>query len=627
MNPSWLTVRNESSEAEAEIRVIGPIGKSFFDEEQMHEGAFRAALDSIPVGRKIRVFWNSEGGAVRDGLGIYNALKSRRPHVRSVITGYAMSAASFAPLGAETVETPEGAVWMLHKPWSGQEGNADDFRKAAEMLDAHERAMVDIYVEETGKTEAEVIDALRAETWLSGKEAVDWGLADKMNDGPVALASLEQSRYRRMPAALGSNTLPPTKGNRMQNENKTVAAGDEVQAAEYNRVKAQLEKVEGQLAKERKDRIERDLDQCVAEDRITIAQRSYWLPKCLADETLLEGVKAIEPKPQTKATKPAVTGVGTVDDEYRKMEAGAARSAFRKPRFDAIMDARRNANVQAANTISADLLPDTIADALIVALTTRLASFNALSRNFGTDPMRPLSVVQVRKATSGSTLQTNATNWESGNSVIDAIPVTVAQKSKSFHITNAELNSGHQLTNLTEVNANEFAVSLSELATAVMLVADYGAGTVIGTAANFDSADLPAILALAKNYRSRNLILDGGHLARLQALNTESLDWRTAGAFGFDVIAMQNTWTGATANTVGFVCDPDAIAIATGMPVTAAAAGGDIQQSMVQLPDNGLAVQVNTWFSRATRTTWVSYDIMIGVAKGDVAKAEILLSA
>lgn len=627
MRNNWLTVKNDANQGAAEIRVIGPIGQSFWDESQMHDKAFRDALDSIPLGRKINVLWNSEGGSVRDGLGIYNAIKARAGDITSVITGYALSAASFAPLAASKVVTPEAAVWMLHKPWTDQAGNADDMRKAAEMLDANEKAMVEIYMAKTGKSESEIVDALRAETWLSGKEAIDWGLADEMTDGPVALASLEQSRFRRMPAALGSIPLPPTKKEpKMEKTNTTVAAGDDVQAAEFNRIKSQLEEAKNQLAKERKDRIERELDTCVAEDRITRAQRDTWFPKCLADESLVDLVKAMEPKAKTKGVKPGVEGVGTVDDEYRKLSPGAERQKFRLPRYNDILSARRG-GVQAANTISADLLPDTVSDALIVALTTKLSSFNAFSRDYGANPMMPLSVVQVRKATSGSTLQTDATNWESGNSTIDAIPVTLHQKSKSFHCTNAELNSGHKIENLAMVNANEFAVSLSELATAVMLVADYGAGTVIGAAANFASDDLPAILALAKNYNQKNLILDGSYTARLQKLDTLGLDWNTSGAFGFDGIFMQNTFTGATANTVGFICDPDAIAVATGLPINAAAASGDIQTSVVTLPSNGLSVQVNTWFSRATRTTWTSYDIMIGAAKGDTAKAEILLSA
>jgi hypothetical protein len=39
------------------------------------------------------------------------------------------------------------------------------------------------------------------------------------------------------------------------------------------------------------------------------------------------------------------------------------------------------------------------------------------------------------------------------------------------------------------------------------------------------------------------------------------------GYFGFANILEQNDWTGAIANTAGFVCGQDAIAVASGLPV------------------------------------------------------------
>ena len=130
-----------------------------------------------------------------------------------------------------------------------------------------------------------------------------------------------------------------------------------------------------------------------------------------------------------------------------------------------------------------------------------------------------------------------------------------------------------------------------------MVSGNYGAATTIGTAANFDSSDLPAVLALAKNYRSKNLILDGGHLARLQfsAATSTFPDARyealNNGRFGFDVIAENNRWTSAETNAVGFVCGPDSIAIASGLPV-GMIAGEFIEQRTVTT-NNGLSALYN----------------------------------
>ena len=239
--------------------------------------------------------------------------------------------------------------------------------------------------------------------------------------------------------------------------------------------------------------------------------------------------------------------------------------------------------------------------------------------------MAPLATVQVRKATAGATTQTNATNFESGDSTLDNIPVTINQYSQSFHITNAEMNSGHSLANLAQINAQTFVNSISDVYTALMVAANFGAATTIGAAANFDSADLPPILALAKNYRSKNLLLDGGHLAYLLPTDKFQFALGEAGAYGFDLIAEQNRWTNGVANIAGFICSPDAIAVASGLPVELPS-GEFLQMSTISLPI-GLTVQSCVWFSRAGRVHWASYDVMFGAGPGDTTQAENLVTA
>jgi hypothetical protein len=170
-----------------------------------------------------------------------------------------------------------------------------------------------------------------------------------------------------------------------------------------------------------------------------------------------------------------------------------------------------------------------------------------------------------------------------------------------------------------------------------MTAANFGTAITIGTAANFDSSDLPAILAAAKNYRSKNLILDGGHIARIQfsglttavagtvAMPDSRYGPLNNGRFGFDVIAENNRWTGAEANAAGFVCGPDAIAIAAGLPV-GMVAGEFIEQRAVTT-SNGLSALLSVWYSRATRSHMASYDIMFGAAAGDTTQAEVLITA
>lgn len=172
-----LEVRNEGDSAE--IVLIGAVGKSWFDDSGITEKEFRDALKTIPSGKSVTVLVNSEGGSVKEGLGIYNAIKSRCGDITCKITGYALSIASVFPLAAGKVISPKSAIWMMHKAWSWNQGNADDMRQAAEMLDAHDETLVDIYAEATGKSKADIRSAMEQETWVKGADAVAWGLADE----------------------------------------------------------------------------------------------------------------------------------------------------------------------------------------------------------------------------------------------------------------------------------------------------------------------------------------------------------------------------------------------------------------------------------------------------------------
>jgi ATP-dependent protease ClpP protease subunit len=325
-------------------------------------------------------------------------------------------------------------------------------------------------------------------------------------------------------------------------------------------------------------------------------------------------------------------------EAHKKLQAGADRRSWLVSNHSELLRQSAIHAPQNANTFNGSLVVDYLADAVIVVAASRLALVSAFSRNVGLDNLRPQARVQVKKYSSGTAAQTNPTSWETNNdSTLDNVQVTVQQISKNFTITQQELNQGFSLADLAAGSADLFAYGISDKLTALMVTGNYGAVTGIGSAANFDSSDLPAILALAKNYRSKNLILDGGHLARIQfsglstaAAGTVAMpDSRYGplnnGRFGFEVIAENNRWTSAESNTVGFVCGPDAIAIAAGLPVGMIA--GEFVEQRTVTTNNGLSCLLSVWYSRATRSHMASYDIMFGAAAADTTQAEILTTA
>ncbi|MGL5061394.1 MAG: head maturation protease, ClpP-related [Microcoleus sp.] len=163
----------------AEIYIYGIIGDDWWDSDSMSASRFANELAAIPKNQPINIRINSMGGAVGDGLAIYNLIKTRK-NVTAIIDGYALSAASFIPLAASKVIAPISSIWMIHNASGMCWGTAEDMRSEADVLDTHNQVMTDIYIERTGKSAEEIKALLDAETWLTGTEAHDLGFADEL---------------------------------------------------------------------------------------------------------------------------------------------------------------------------------------------------------------------------------------------------------------------------------------------------------------------------------------------------------------------------------------------------------------------------------------------------------------
>jgi hypothetical protein len=344
-------------------------------------------------------------------------------------------------------------------------------------------------------------------------------------------------------------------------------------------------------------------------------------------------LKAPAAAPAPEPVRPVIQNLGNpLLEQHKSFKAGADRRKFLIENHSELIRQNSIHAPQNTNTFTSTLVVDYLADAVITIATNKLAMLDGFSRNVGLDNLRPRATVRVKRFTTGSVAQTNTSNFETNDdSTLAATTVSVNQITKSFSLTQQELNQGFQLADLAQGSADLFANGISDVVTALMIAGNYDSPVTIGTAANFDTSDLPAILALAKNYRSKSLILDGGHLARLQfsAASNTFPDGRYAalanGKFGFDLIAENNRWTSAVANTVGFVCGPDAIAIASGLPVGMIA--GEFIEQRVVTTANGLSALLSVWYSRSTRSHYASYDIMFGAGVGDATQAEILVTA
>ena len=624
--PQWLTVNNKADTEPVEILIYDQIGKDWFDGSGVQANEFAAALKEIPKDREIVVAINSPGGNVWDGLAIYHQLKARGEKVTTRVDGLAASIASIIALAGHDVQIPANALYMIHDPSGVCMGTAKDMETMAAELDKHADVLAGIYAAKTGGRAEDMRALMRAETWMTGEEAQSGGFADTLTDEISLSATADKQQWRErfapMARALPTKTRPE-KQPKMENATPPVEP-------KIDRNAEHIAKLEKQLAAERTARITASLDGIIAKN--PSLDRAEWLPVALKDESVLANLAKIE-APQAGAAPIAgrVEVIGNpLIEKYDAMAPGEARKNFAIVNHAALMSAEKDLvakrSPRAANTVAAGLVTDYLQNAIVVVGTNKLAPLTAFSNSFSVDPMKPRATVQVPKGVSGSTTLTNPTNYESGDGEIGAISVTVTEYSQPFHVTSTQIQQGYQLSQLATKNAHALANKLSDAWTALLDATTYASAITIGAASSFDSADLPQIYAAAKNYDQKNLVLDGGHLAYLLPTDREKFRLGESGAYGFDKIVEQNRWTGAQTNTAGFICSPDAIAIAAGMPLDSRRTSTR-RQSVTTLEQLGLSIGICEWDSDATRAQWASYDIMFGVGDGDTTDANVLITA
>ena len=155
----------------------------------------KSISDALPEdGEDIVLEVNSNGGLVTVGSDIYTMLKQYPGNVTAEVTGMAASAASVAIMAADTVVISPTAQMMIHKALLGYvSGNSDDLDKASNALKASDQGIVNAYVAKTGKSEDEVMELMRNETYMSAQKAVELGFADEIMafDELDAVASIE----------------------------------------------------------------------------------------------------------------------------------------------------------------------------------------------------------------------------------------------------------------------------------------------------------------------------------------------------------------------------------------------------------------------------------------------------
>lgn len=151
----------------------------WFGEDSTCPADVQKVLDKFQDGDEIEVYINSPGGVIDVGSEIYTLLRSMKDNVKIYITGEACSAASIAAMAAYCEMSPT-ALMMVHCVSSGVRGNHNDMEHMAEVLRTADKALCTAYIAKTGMTEAEVLEMMENETWMTAEQAKEKGLIDNI---------------------------------------------------------------------------------------------------------------------------------------------------------------------------------------------------------------------------------------------------------------------------------------------------------------------------------------------------------------------------------------------------------------------------------------------------------------
>lgn len=187
---SPLKIMNKTT-TEAEIVIYAGIGQDWWGDGSMISAKqFSDELKKIPdTVNTLHVRINSPGGDVFDGVAIYNRLKQHKAKKIVYIDGLAASIASIIALAGDEIKIGEGALYMIHLPWTMAYGNRMDIDNTVNRLLDVEEQMLGIYAKKTKLDRSEIRSLLEAETWMGADEAIEKGFVDSVVEDTVAIAA------------------------------------------------------------------------------------------------------------------------------------------------------------------------------------------------------------------------------------------------------------------------------------------------------------------------------------------------------------------------------------------------------------------------------------------------------
>ena len=168
------------------VFIVGPV------EDQMANliVAQLLYLESENPDKDIQLYINSPGGTVTSGLSIYDTMQFVNCDVSTICVGQAASMGALLLGGGSNGKRyalPHSRI-MVHQPSAGFQGQATDIDIHAKETLELKRRLNEIMSRHTGQTVEQVENDLERDNFMSGEQAVQYGLIDTVLEQRTEMA-------------------------------------------------------------------------------------------------------------------------------------------------------------------------------------------------------------------------------------------------------------------------------------------------------------------------------------------------------------------------------------------------------------------------------------------------------
>jgi len=139
-------------------------------------------LESTDHSKDIQIYFNTPGGSVYAGLGIYDTMQYISSDVATICTG--MAASMGAVLLCAGTKGKRSALQhsrvMIHQPMGGASGQASDIEITTKEIVKLRKELYEIIAKHSGKTYKKVEKDSDRDYWMTATEAKEYGMIDEL---------------------------------------------------------------------------------------------------------------------------------------------------------------------------------------------------------------------------------------------------------------------------------------------------------------------------------------------------------------------------------------------------------------------------------------------------------------